>query len=264
MARFVLVHGAWHGAWCWAPLAAELQARGHSATAVDLPCADPAAGTQAYAEVVLASTGDDPEHGVVLVGHSLGGLTVPVVAERMLARGRPVQAIVLVSALIPRPGMSFDDQVRAGNRDGGRRIMVAGFGRGQTAHPDGSSSWPEREAVADLYSDLAAADARSAARRLRRQAWLISQEVTPLRAWPAVPTMYVLGLHDRAIQPDWSRWAALELLGVAAVELGGGHSLMLSQPAELADVLTAVRPGPGSRTGSHEPEPGVSHPARGQ
>ena len=43
MTTFALVHGAWHGAWCWEPVMAELERRGHRAVAVDLPCDDPAA-----------------------------------------------------------------------------------------------------------------------------------------------------------------------------------------------------------------------------
>jgi pimeloyl-ACP methyl ester carboxylesterase len=44
MATFGLVHGSWHGAWCWERLVPELEARGHRAVAVDLPAEDPAAG----------------------------------------------------------------------------------------------------------------------------------------------------------------------------------------------------------------------------
>lgn len=67
---FGLVHGAWHGAWCWDRLTSELEARGHRAVAVELPASDPRAGLTSYAEVIAESLGDAGD--VVLVGHSLG------------------------------------------------------------------------------------------------------------------------------------------------------------------------------------------------
>ncbi len=85
MTTYALVHGAWHGAWCWERLAAELHRRGHLAVAVDLPCGDSAAGCARYAEIVTTALADADEN-VVVVGHSLGGLTIPLVAA-----ARPVQ-----------------------------------------------------------------------------------------------------------------------------------------------------------------------------
>ena len=95
MTTFALVHGAWHSGACWDPTAAVLRARGHDVITMDLPCSDPAAGLEEYAAVVLDALGDADD--VVLVGHSLGGLTVPVVADR-----RPVRELVLLAALRPQ------------------------------------------------------------------------------------------------------------------------------------------------------------------
>jgi pimeloyl-ACP methyl ester carboxylesterase len=73
--------------------------------------------------------------------------------------------------------------------------------------------------------------------RLRPQAYLVMNETSPLTAWPAVPGAYIACRDDRASNPEWGRRAARERLGVEAVELDGGHSPMLSRPAELAEVL---------------------------
>src|SRR6266511_1690687 len=105
MAVFVLVHGAWHGAWCWERLAPKLRNRGHDVLAIDLPSEDLSAGGARYAEVVTEAIGD-PSDDVVLVGHSLGGLTIPLVAEQ-----RPVARLVFLSALLPVPGRSLIDQL---------------------------------------------------------------------------------------------------------------------------------------------------------
>src|ERR1700735_1625644 len=81
MTTFALVHGAWHGAWCWESLAPLLRQAGHEVVAMDLPIEDGSASFEDYADVVCASLdgyGDD----VVVVGHSFGGLTIPLVAAR--------------------------------------------------------------------------------------------------------------------------------------------------------------------------------------
>src|SRR3954447_8046026 len=108
MTTFALVHGAWHGAWCWGLLVPELESLGHRVVAVDLPCDDPRATFSTYADIVVSALDGEPSDDIVLVGHSLGGLTVPLVAAR-----RPVQHMVFVSALIAVPGRSFLDQTRA-------------------------------------------------------------------------------------------------------------------------------------------------------
>ncbi len=85
MATFGLVHGAGHGAWCWERLIPILEALGHRAFAMDLPCEDPTAGRERYAEVVDRAL--PPASDLVLVGHSLAGLTVPLVARAVRCGG---------------------------------------------------------------------------------------------------------------------------------------------------------------------------------
>jgi len=88
MATFVLVHGAWHGGWCWDRLRPVLAARGHDSITVDLPCEDGSASFEDYAAVTLAAIPSDASD-VVLVGHSLGGMTIPIVASRRVVRCVP-------------------------------------------------------------------------------------------------------------------------------------------------------------------------------
>ena len=97
MTTFVLIHGAGGTGAQWRYVEPLLRARGHDVVAVDLPCDDDAAGFSAYADAVLAATGD--RRDVVLVAQSLAGFTAPLVAAR-----RRVVALVLVAAMVPAPG----------------------------------------------------------------------------------------------------------------------------------------------------------------
>ena len=107
MTTFGLVHGAWHGAWCWELLEPELRSRGHGSVAVDLPSEDPAAGSARYAELIVdALAGQDD---VVVVGHSLAGVTIPLVAL-----ARPVRHLVYLCGVMRDPGRSMKDR----NEDG--------------------------------------------------------------------------------------------------------------------------------------------------
>ncbi len=229
MTTFLLVHGAWHGGWCFERFAAELRRRGHATVAIDLPAGDVTAGNAAYAGVVEAALpgGDD----IVLVGHSLAGLTIPLVAAR-----RPVRGVVYLCGLVPEPGRSIVDRLRDGEA-----IFVPGFSAAVVRDDQGRSYWPEREAaIHDLYHDCPRADAEAAFARLRPQARLPSTEPCPLAALPAVMTASIVASEDRAIDPAWSRGAARERLGVEAVDVPGGHSPFLARPAELADVLLGL------------------------
>jgi pimeloyl-ACP methyl ester carboxylesterase len=222
--HFALVHGAYHGAWCWDQLREELERDGHTTSAVDLPCEDPEAGAERYADEVVHSMPKTPD-GAVLVGHSMGGLTIPIVAGRT----KTVMAIYL-AAVLPVPGLSFDAQ---------HVDFSTGFepSEGAIEHPDGGASWPERGAIEVFFHDCDPDVARASAQRLRKQHWRISQEVTPLRRWPDVRSAYILCTDDRVVSPAYSRRAARDLLGVEAVEMAGGHSPFLSRPRELATLL---------------------------
>jgi pimeloyl-ACP methyl ester carboxylesterase len=168
---------------------------------------------------------------LVLVGHSMGGLTIPLVAA-----ARPVRLLVFLGAFIPRPGLSLIDQLRQEPE-----IFAPGFAGAPGRDEAGRSFWPDESgAIRALYQDCAPADARAAVGRLRPQGRPPNVEPCPLAALPDVPCAYVLGSDDRAISPVWSRDAARERLGVEPVELPGGHSPFLARPAALADALTAL------------------------
>ena len=227
MTTFCLVHGAWHGGWCWELLAPELEARGGRVVAPDLPCEDVDAGVSVYAEVVDAALDDADD--VVLVGHSLGGVTIPVVAAR-----RPVRGLAYLCAFVPTPGEPIMRAIAAG-------ALLPGFGASTVKDELERTYWPDAAvAVHDLCHDTPADSALEAMARLRRQARAPLREPCPLDELPDVERMSIVCRDDRAVSPDWSRAAAQTLLGVEPVELPGSHSPFLSRPAELAELLVSL------------------------
>jgi pimeloyl-ACP methyl ester carboxylesterase len=245
-AGVVLVHGAWHDGSCWAPLVTELEGLGLPARPVDLPSDRPGTGT---GELVAAvrEVADRVPGRVVLVGHSLGGLVVPVVAQEM--GPERVAALVLVAALVPEPGRSWRDRALA---EPG--VMVPGFDAGLERRPDRTTALDPAAAADGLYAGVAEesspAVVAAAVARLRPQDWAFVREPTPLQAWPAVPTVSVVASGDRVVAPSWSLGPG-RVPGAAVVELPGGHFPMLTRPRELGEVIVRAAGGSiSSRRGS--------------
>lgn len=238
MATFALVHGGAHGGWCWELLVPELESRGHRAVAPDLPIEDEEAGALAWARTVVEAL-DPGDEDVIVVGHSLGGMALPVVATL-----RPVRRLVFLGAMVPMPGTTFAEYLAT--QDAIAFSMDAEEGRPldldqvpETTAPGGAVI-PWAAARGGFYQDLPEDLARRAWERLRPQAMTVFSEPCPIDAWPDVPSTYILMTEDRAVNPAWSRRVATERLGAEVVELPGGHSPFYGRPAELAEVLDRI------------------------
>ncbi len=225
----VLVHGSYHGAWCWDLLRPELEGLGHRVVTPELPISDPALGATDYARVVADAM--DADRPSALVGHSSSGLILPLVAEL-----RPVHAMVFLASFLPVPGVSANEQ----------RAREPIDGRVPPANPEwthlGDDVWAvgPNTATELFFNDVPADLASWAVDRLRPQAYRVMKEPSPLTAWPAVPSRVIVCADDRAINPEWVRSSARERLGVEALEIAGGHSPFLTRPAELAAVIEAA------------------------
>lgn len=118
MSALVLIHGAWHGAWCWRRVLPGLRAAGHGAHAVTLT----GVGERAHllrpdlrlrdhiADVLGLIDAEELGDDLVLVGHSYGGLVMTGVADALLARGLKPRHLVYVDAVTPHPGESWSSQ----------------------------------------------------------------------------------------------------------------------------------------------------------
>jgi pimeloyl-ACP methyl ester carboxylesterase len=208
---FALIHGGGGSAWDWHLVSPELRERGHDPIAVDLPCEEESAGWWEYADTVVRAVGD--RRDVVVVAHSLGGFTAPLVAVRI-----PVDLIVLVAAMIPAPGEHVAD-------------WWTNTGYEESGYDD------------VFYHDVAPDLAAEARRRERDEAGRAMQEPWPLEGWPNTPTAYLLCRDDRMFPAAWARRQARERLGTEPDEMDGGHYITLSRPRELADRLVAYAAG---------------------
>ncbi len=227
MATFGLIHGAWHGAWCWTRVTAALEALGHTARTVDLPIDRRDASTAAYADAAAeAFSGDEAP---IVVAHSMAGLVAPLIADRLSLGG-----IVYLAAILRRPGLSCAEDRKAGlNAD----ISPPDFGKALLRDEAGLTYWPNAAAAArDLYPDASEADAAWAFARLRHQKGYWRDRVDAA-GWPSVPAASIVCDEDRAITPDWSRRVAQDWLKVEPIAFPGGHSPHLTRPQELAALL---------------------------
>jgi pimeloyl-ACP methyl ester carboxylesterase len=218
---FVMVPGAGGQAWYWHRLVPELERRGHRALAVDLPSGDDTAGLTAYTDAVVQAIG--PRSPVVLVAQSMGGLTAPLVCERV-----PVELLVLVNAMIPLPGET-----------GAAWWTVTGQGAAQAAYwaQSGLPGAPDDEVA--FFHDVPADVVAAAQDRPFAQSDRPFEDPWPLTRWPDVPTRVLAGRDDRFFPVGFQRRVAAERLGLEIDELPGGHLVALSRPAELADRLTS-------------------------
>lgn len=218
---YVLIPGAGGSPWTWHLVMAELARRGQEAVAVDLPNDDDSAGLAGYVEAAVAAAGD--RRDLVVVGHSMGGLTAPLVCERL-----PVDLLVLVAAMVPAPG-----------EPPGEWWGNTGWPAARKAEIDrqGGDDGPETTFLHDVPPALIpAVNAHN-----RRQSGTPFEQPWPAGAWPEVPTRFLLCRDDRFFPAEFLRRLVKERLGFEPDEMGGGHLPMLARPVELVDRLEAYR-----------------------
>jgi pimeloyl-ACP methyl ester carboxylesterase len=231
MTTFALVHGAWHGDWCWGAVPEGLAAKGHKAVCTSYPCDDPGAGWSEYKGAVLADL-DEIDDEIVLVGHSLGGCVVPLVAAE-----RDVMRIVLLCSFPPAPGESLDDAVANAPQLTEDRAAIWRSSRDALDR----HVWPDFESAAyAMYHDCDPGEARKAFDRLRPQAHTPFAEAWPLDGWPDVPVASIVCTEDRMGNPMLLAKVARETFGVEAIQLPGSHSPFLSHPDALVQVLSTI------------------------
>jgi len=219
MTTFVLVPGAGGDTLFWHRLVAELEGRGHRALPVGLPVRDDSAGLEAYADTVVAAIGD--RSPVVLVAQSMGGLTAPLVCDRV-----PVELLVLVNAMVPVPGET-----------GGEWWTVTGQGEAAAAYRQQLGLATDLSDEETYFHDVPADVVAATMAQEFDQSGRPFEDPWPLERWPDVPTRVVAGRDDRLFPLDFQRKVAAERLGLDVDDVPGGHCVALSRPVELTDQL---------------------------
>jgi len=232
VSTFLLIHGAWHGAWCWDRVVPLLRAAGHGVVAPDLPALgdDRTPWWRASLRTFSRATCDAarPARPVIAVGHSMGGLAITQAAadEPSLFAG-----LVYLCAFAPRRGESL---LSLGRSDAASRVPAAarwGLGR--------ISIRPER-AVAAFYNDCTAEDAqRSIARLVPTPMLPLLQRVErpdDLR----VKQAYIECTRDQAISIEVQRRMHQRFAMQRVVTMEADHSPFLSAAEELASHLDSI------------------------
>ena len=247
MADFVLVHGAWHGAWCWRDVIASLGAAGHRAHAVTLTGVGerahllrPGIGLQDHILDVIAAIEAEEMQDLVLVVHSYAGMVGTGVADRL---GERIAHLVYVDAVVPRPGESWGSTHTRATREGS--LAAAQASPTFSFPPPGASLF-------GLGGD--------------QEAW-VNRRQTPHPAQPyldelhfsvdtlaAIPRTFISctqptlatidAIRVRVTDPQFwgGRWRPLSRV----IEMATGHDPMVSDPQGLTRILLECVPAEGA------------------
>ena len=236
MSTFVLVHGAWHGSWCWERVVPRLEAAGHTVVAPDLPGhgKDPtpiadvtlARYTDRICEVLDAQT--EP---VALVGHSMGGIVLTAVAEK-----RPMKIRVLVYLAAFLTGGESLSSTMAQNPSS---LLADGL----KVAPDGASATVREDVVIPaFYGRCSPKDAASALSRLVPQALQpVGSEISiTMHGAGGLPRVYIECLDDRAVPLELQRRMVATHPCEAVFSVDADHSPFYSAVDELCETLLQV------------------------
>jgi pimeloyl-ACP methyl ester carboxylesterase len=239
MARFVLVHGAFGGAWCWEPVVGKLEAAGHMVTAIDLPGGgDDETPVEdvtldAYADRVCAALAGSPDPAIV-VGYSMGGVVITQAAQHCADR---IASLVFVCAFMPSNGQSLLDMTKLPEAVGDQiqeNLVIEG-------DPPVASLSAEAAAKV-IYNDCTSEQAAWAVARRRPQP--VAPFATPVEIddemLASIPRYYVLTERDQAMMPALQRRMIREHPCERVFELDADHAPYLSATDELVSALTEL------------------------
>ena len=231
MARFLLVHGSWHGAWCWRDVLPLLRAAGHEAEAMDLPghgedkTPPDRVTLDSYADAVVSAL----RPRTVLVGHSMGGYPITAAAERAAKR---ISRLVYLAAYVPLSGLSLAEMRERGPRQPLLEAMVKS--------QDGLTIGLDPDQIeSKFYHDCPEGTLEYARAHLVPQP--VAPNHTPLDVTErsaAIPASYIVCEDDRAVPPEYQAEMGNRLDKRHA--LPSGHSPFFATPVRLAELLMEI------------------------
>ena len=237
MSTYVLIHGSWHGAWCWYKIIPLLQQAGHQVIVLDLPShgrdwtAPREVSLQRYVESVC-NVLDAQAESVILVGHSRGGIVISQTAEH---RSDKIRTLVYLAAfLIPNgetlmtTALSDPDSLIISNT---------------VVNQEQGSTMLKAEAFRDaLYGDCSQEDIVLATALLTPEP--IAPSATPLSLseehFGRIPRVYIETLQDKGVTPALQKKMYTVTPCQQIISMDTSHSPFLSQPQQLASHLTSL------------------------
>jgi pimeloyl-ACP methyl ester carboxylesterase len=226
--RFILIHGGFHGAWCWNYLIPELKRLGHEALAIDLPGHGERRAEPSTLENRSAAIVEVLKPGDILVGHSGGGFDITLAANAVpdrighliyLAAGLPIEGQPLVRAT---GGATDTGKVERLNETISSTVLR------QTE--DGRLAWTERDAAAALFYHDCPSEIVD---------WAFARFSPAPPGIPELPRSYIVCLRDRAL-PFATAMKFAGRLGVVPHYIDSSHSPFFSRPRELAALLSGA------------------------
>jgi pimeloyl-ACP methyl ester carboxylesterase len=237
LTTFVLVAGAWHGAWCWYKVAPLLEAGGHTVVSVDLPSLG--RDTTPISEVSLAMWRDHvvniidaQSDRVVLVGHSRAGVVISEVAEQ---RPERIESLVFVAAFLPTNGSSVFDLSAAGEET----VLT----RNSYPSDDGTTFLLTDEGLRpSLYGECSDEDVALARSLVRPEAVAPSRTAVTISddQFGSVPRDYVECLRDNAIALSHQRRMQADQPCRRVAALDTDHSPFFSEPQRLVEFISGA------------------------
>ena len=233
----VLVHGAWHGAWCWDRVTPLLREQGHQVIAVDLPGhgADGGPLVDLHGDAAAVQAALDRVGGeALLVGHSYGGAVITEAGTHPAVR-----RLVYIAAFC----VDDTEGCASALADDPEALAISHEGRPNLAHAfvlddEGRSTLTAEGAAACLYNECDRASIDWALERLDPHPLLNLTQAPGAVAWRDRPSTYVVCEHDMAVHPDLQRLLARRCDDVVTWPLD--HSPFLCDPARVADLLARL------------------------
>lgn len=226
-APILLVHGAWGGAWAWGFVQAELEKRGCSSTAIDLPSREATPSTLSDDVAAVRTALEAFDEPAVLVGHSYAGQVITGAA----ADNDGVAHLVYVCAILPQEGETTLGLM-------GEDPVPSEVGQAIVATDDGMSTLDPDGARRTLFNDVSAEESAPIIAALGPHRLAVFGESAAKQGWKEHPSTYILTTKDRVFSPDLQRRMAANATTIVEVE--AGHIPLLSQPAALADAIAAA------------------------
>jgi|SRR5689334_606798 len=233
MAKFVLIHGSFQGAWCWRELVPLLEARGHHAIAIDLPGhgedpAPPKSVTfQDYVDSTVAAVTASKDDSI-LVGHSMGGAIVRQAAG--LAPDR-VRALISIASLLPAYGKTMLSFVEGFDPDYLAEILWAPDRRTARLSAEGIRRFVLSEGPSALAESVIS---------LQTPEPVAPYETPLFFTEPAAPHYYVECLRDRIVPIALQRSIHAGFATDHVYSIDSGHAPHLASPEELVRILHLI------------------------